>query len=470
MNIRFYLAVFLSGITVLQASARAPLDRPNMIVIMADDLGYNDLGFQGYDHIISPNLDRLAAEGTVFADGHVPASVCSPSRAGFMTGRYQQRFGHEANVPSGTQGMDATEVTIGEALQAAGYKTALYGKWHLGSTDAQSPNQRGFDHFWGMRGGGHNYWYQGRPGRTSNRKSPIYHNDKKEGFEGFLSDRLADRTMEFIDLNTTGEITHPFFIFLSFNAPHAPLNPKPEDLEKCNNDPYAALIYNMDMNIGRVMAHLDKRGLRENTLVWFLSDNGGVVEEASNKPLKGLKGTKFEGGHRVPFIMNWPGVVPAGQTYDGLTSALDIFATAHQLAGAPNVLKRPLDGVNLMPHVTKKNKAEPHQTLFWRRLGVACVREGDWKLIRVEGKGIGLYNVKDDLSENNDLAEAMPEKAEQLLAMLSEWEKPMIKPLWGEEERWTSWTADVHALMFDNKPYPRSASKRNRTPADDPEE
>ncbi|MBF0198031.1 MAG: sulfatase-like hydrolase/transferase [Planctomycetes bacterium] len=435
----------------LAAAENAPAEnssKPNVIVIMADDLGYHDLGFQGSDHIISPHLDALAAAGTVFTDAHVAASVCSPSRAGFITGRYQTRFGHEANVPHGEDGMATSEFTLGQAFQSIGYRTCVIGKWHLGNMEYQYPTNRGFDDFWGMREGSRSYWYNEKKNDHEGNPRAFEYNGKPEVFDGFFSDVLADKAIAFIETHKE----KPFFMFLSFNAPHTPLQAKEEDLKRCDGDPYAALIYNMDMNIGRVVETLEKNEIRSKTMIWFLSDNGGVVAKASNYPLKGTKGLKLEGGHRIPFILNWPGKVAEGEKYDGLTSSLDIFPTSFSAAGGDiTKLKNPLDGVNVMPHISGQNGAEPHQKLYWRRLGVAALREGPWKVIRVEGVKAALYNIDKDLGEKKNLAAAMPEKVELMLADIANWEKEMVAPLWGESAKWVKWTHNTHAKLFLNE-------------------
>jgi arylsulfatase A-like enzyme len=440
--------IFIAALALGSLSQLDAQKKPNVIVIMADDLGYNDLGFQGSKHIMSPNLDKLAAGGTIFTDAHVAASVCSPSRAGFITGRYQQRFGHEANCPSPEHGMDVNERTMGQAFQGLGYKTTILGKWHLGDSEDRYPNKRGFDYFWGLREGSRDYWWNPKKSDKPGNPKAIEENGKQVNFEGYLSDRLGDQAIQYIEQNKA----NPFFMFLSFTAPHAPLQAKKEDLKLCNNDPYAALIYNMDQNIGRVIKSLENCKIRENTMIWFLSDNGGVAKQASNKPLKASKGMKFDGGHRVPFILNWPGHVPSGKVYKGLTSSMDIFPTSFVASGGTLFTDRPLDGVDIMPHIIGKTDKAPHKTLFWRRLSAAAVRVGEWKLIRVNKVGSALYNIKDDISESKNLAKEMPEKVEHLEAALKNWEKEMIAPQWGEPEKWNRWNSYNHKRLMENKP------------------
>jgi arylsulfatase A-like enzyme len=454
------ILLFLALASCLQGAkekASSPTSKPNVIVIMADDLGYHDLGFQGSDTIETPHIDTLAASGVVFTDAHVSASVCGPSRAGFITGRYQTRFGYEANPlqhdrtkPTGL-GVDLAERTMGEAFKSLGYTTSIIGKWHLGDTEAHYPNNRGFDHFWGIRGGSRHYWYNPEECDVPGSPRAIEHNGTQIKIDGFLTDLMADQAIEFVETNKD----KPFFIFLSFTAPHTPLQAKQEDLDKYDGNAYAALVDNMDQNVGRLLKTLEHHKLRENTMIWFLSDNGGVVEAASNQPLKGTKGMKFDGGHRVPFVLNWPAKLKPG-TYDKLTSALDIFATSYAAAGGEPFTDRPLDGVNLLPHVSGDRSDAPHDQLYWRRLGVAAIRDGDWKLIRATkmGGGHALYNIAEDIAEQNNLAKKMPEKAKELLDKLSAWEEPMLQPLWGETKGWETWQDVTHLNLFENKPIP----------------
>ncbi|NQX91988.1 MAG: sulfatase-like hydrolase/transferase, partial [Flavobacteriales bacterium] len=237
----------------------------------------------------------------------------------FITSRYQQRFGHEANVPPPGLGMALDEFTAGQAFKSVGYNTYLIGKWHLGDTEDQYPTNRGFDDFYGLREGSRNYFYNpehkhDEPGNAHN----IEHNGKQIAFKGFLTDRMTDQAIRMAESSRNV----PFFMFLSYTAPHAPLQAKPEDLEKANGNPYVALVQNMDKNIGRLLNHLEQIGKRDNTIIWFLSDNGGTVNQACNIPLNGKKGIKFEGGQRIPFILNYPAEVQGGRVFEGTVSSM----------------------------------------------------------------------------------------------------------------------------------------------------
>ena len=424
--------------------------QPNIILILADDAGYADFGFMGSD-IPTPNLDRLAKSGVVFTDAHITATVCSPSRAGLITGRYQQRFGHEANIPPPDQGMDPSESTLGDVLKLAGYTTGIIGKWHLGSADQFHPNNRGFDQFWGFLGGSRSYFFNESNDDREAQEREVLHNRTHVNFKGYLTDEFSDQSVKFIVKNQDD----PFFLFLSYNAVHTPMHALATDLEKFKNHPrtkLAAMTWSMDQGVGRVLDKLEELDLTHNTLVFFLSDNGGASNnKSSNLPLKGFKGNKFEGGHRTPFILSWPGKVPSGMTYDKLTSSMDIFATSIAAAGLEKTPGKPINGVNLIPFVTGLNDSEPHQTLFWRKEKMAAVRDGNLKLIRLDDYGYRLYNLEDDQGEVNDLAQSEPELLKKLIFTLESWETELVSPLWAESDPWQLVTFEIHKALMENR-------------------
>ncbi len=423
---------------------------PNIILILADDAGYADFGFMGSD-MATPNIDRLAKSGVVFTDAHITATVCSPSRAGLITGRYQQRFGHEANIPPPDLGMDPSEKTIGDALKLAGYTTGIIGKWHLGTSDQFHPNNRGFDEFWGFLGGSRSYFFNENKEDREGQDKEILHNHTHVDFNGYLTDEFSKQSIKFIEENRD----RPFFLFLSYNAVHTPMHAKEADLEKFKEYPrakLAAMTWAMDQGVGMVLDKLEKEKLKENTLVFFLSDNGGASNnQSSNLPLKGFKGNKFEGGHRTSFILSWPARVKGEQKYDGLTSSLDIFATSIAAAGLGNTPGKPLDGVNLIPHITGNEPTEPHRNLYWRKEKMAAVRDGDYKLIRLDGYGYRLYNLQDDLGETNDLSESQPGLMNELKASLESWESGLMTPLWAESDPWQRVTFEIHKALMENR-------------------
>lgn len=448
--IAYAFVLFAIGFPVFAA------EKPNIIVILADDLGYRDLGFQGSNDIKTPHLDQLAAGGTVFTDAHTSASVCSPSRAGFITGRYQQRFGHEANVPPPGKGMETGEFTMGQAFQSLGYSTFLVGKWHLGNAEAFYPTKRGFDEFWGLREGSRRYWFDPKKSDKPGNPHAIEHNGEQVEFEGFLTDRFTDEAIRMI-----GSTEAPFFLFLSYTAPHGPLEAEEDDLARAaDRDPYSALVQNMDDNVGRLVEFLEAEDLRENTLIWFFSDNGGVASSASNFPLNGKKGIKFEGGQRVPFVMNWPGHVPSGKTFNGLTSAMDIFPTSFKLAGG-EATPKPFDGVDLMPYVSGEKEGSPHRQLFWKKLEGAAMRDGNWKLINTEGLPVMLYNLNDDLCEYENLAGSRPDRVREMLAAYDSWNEGTVPARWGEAEIYVKIRRDEYIRFRDSgEPVPLSQPKK----------
>ena len=440
------VAGLLSGLSC--AAAQNP---PNILVILLDDAGYNDFGFMGSKEIRTPNIDKLAASGVICSDAHISGTSCSPSRAGIMTGRYQQRFGHEENVPPRGKGMDPAEKTLGDAFQSIGYKTIYIGKWHLGSTEEFYPTNRGWDEFYGLREGHRSYFPDPKEKRDSHKA--IEHNGEYVEWEGYVTDLFTDAAIDYLD-DLKGK---PFFMFLSYTAPHTPMQAKEEDLRRFKDHPrqkLAAMLWSADEGIGRVLDRLDKLKLRDNTLVFFLSDNGGPTSNSSNNwPLKGNKGDKFEGGQRTPFIVSWPARLPAGKTYDGLISALDIFATSATAAGASLELGKPLDGVDLIPYLLGEQKGEPHDVLFWHRSVEDAVRMGDYKLIGHEEHGWRLYNLAEDIGETRDLSKRESKRMNIMMDTLDSWKKELADPMWEGDAQWRKVKAEIYrAWMNNDKP------------------
>lgn len=442
----FIAALFGSAATSQAAK------KPNVLLILADDLGYQDLGFQGSPDILSPNLDRLAANGIRFTDGHVTASVCSPSRAGLITGRYQQRFGHESNSPPSPHGMDLDEVTLAQKMKQAGYRTSIIGKWHLGHLESQYPTARGFDHFYGLREGSRSYFYDPKKNDKSGSHKGIEENGQQVAFEGYLTDVLGDKAIDFIQ----AESAQPFFLYLSFTAPHGPMHGTEEDIARFSHIKdekrriYAAMIWAMDRAIGKVIAALDAQGATDNTLIWFLSDNGGPQNNgSSNLPLAGHKGIKFEGGIRVPFILHWKDRFPKGDVFAPMVSALDILPTSVAAASGDLKSERPLDGVDLLPYLDKVKQGAPHDTLYWHKLWFSAMREGPWKLIYVQDYGYALYNLSDDLGERNNLARIHPERVERMKEHLNSWKSELMDPPWREAEKYFGLHTENHVKIIE---------------------
>lgn len=424
-------------------------NKPNIIVLLCDDAGYADFGFAGSKDLKTPNIDQLAANGIVFTDAHVSASVCGPSRAGIITGRYQQRFGFECN-PADKDGLDLNQQTLADAMRSVGYTTAAFGKWHLGSEPGYKPNDRGFDYFWGFLSGGRSYFPNTSMDQPDHSHS-IRENDSFVTFEGYLTDKLGEKAIDFIELNKD----KPFFMYWAPNAVHTPMEYTQKDLALFKDHPrkeLAAMTWALDRAIGSITQTLKKENLIDNTLIFFLSDNGGAHNnQSTNLPLKGFKGNKYEGGIRVPFVMSWPAQIKP-QQYDGLTSSMDIFATCIDAAGiSKESLLNPIDGVSLIPFVNHTQDGEPHKHLFWRKDKMAAVREENHKLIRVDQLGYRLYQLKTDTGETNNLVEQEDSIFYQLKNELHSWESDMISPLWTERAEWDTITWLIHEDLFMNK-------------------
>src|SRR5688500_2379028 len=372
--------------SVGQPAAEAQATRPNIVVIVADDMGYADVGFHGSRDIPTPNMDALAMGGIRFTNAYVSGPYCSPTRAGLMTGRYPQRFGHEFN-PNGTSesGLPLDQVTMAERLKAVGYRTALFGKWHLGSAPSRHPLERGFDEFFGFLGGEHSYF-----GVMPAAGGPIFDGKEPAAPIEYLTDALAGRAARFIEQQGS----RPFFLYLAFNAVHTPMHATDKYLARFahiadeRRRTYAAMLSAMDDGIGRTVAALRAAGLEENTVVFFFSDNGGptmpttTVNGSSNAPLRGSKRQTWEGGIRVPFIISWKGHLAAGTTDARPIIQLDVLPTALAAAGVEPRLDWKLDGVNLLPFLTGKAVGTPHDALYWRLGGMMAIRKGDWKLVK----------------------------------------------------------------------------------------
>jgi arylsulfatase A-like enzyme len=348
--------------------------------------------------------------------------------------------------------MDVRQRTIGQAFRALGYRTGLVGKWHLGDSEERYPTRRGFDEFIGLREGSRHYWYDAKHDDKPGNPHAIEHNGKPIRFEGYLTDRFGDWASEFV----AKDPGKPFLLYLSFTAPHAPLQAKPEDKEKLGTSSnYLAMIHALDRAVGHVIDTLEATGQLDNTLIWFLSDNGGICKDASNAPLAGRKGTLFEGGQRVPFLVFWKDRVPAGKRYDKMVTSLDIFPTSLLAAGGQLPKDRPLDGVDILPYLEGAKSGAPHKDMYWRRMNIAAAREGSLKLIRVRGAPgnpkieYGLYDLSNDRSENRNLIDQRPDDVRRLRKLLESWESHMMKPLWQEGAYWDKWCADYHWKRFE---------------------
>jgi arylsulfatase A-like enzyme len=442
----FFLALFLLAGWPAQAQRR-PAPKPNILLIVADDLGYADIGVNGCVDAPTPQIDSLAKNGVRFTNGYVSGPYCSPTRAGLMTGRYQQRYGHEFNPgPAGNAdpefGLPLTETTLPQRLKALGYATGMVGKWHLGYEPKFHPLKRGFDEYFGFLGGAHSYVDNGdNINQITRGTEPV-----KE--ISYLTDMFGDEAVAFVERQKD----KPWFLYLPFNADHSPMHAKEQDLAKFANikDPlrqkFAAMHAAMDAQIGRALETLRKHQLEENTLILFVSDNGGPTQAngSRNTPLRGFKAQTWEGGVRVPMLAQWKGRLPAGKVYEQPVIQLDFLPTALAAAGAEIKAEWKLDGVNLLPYLTGKQKGAPHAALYWRFGQQIAIRMGDWKLVKAPGanatqgefrtkattEGAHLYNLTSDIGEQNNLAEKEPAKRAQLAAAWDKWNAELIEPKW----------------------------------------
>ena len=434
------IRILLSIILLLPAflCARGPEDKPNVIIILTDDQGWNDVGFNGGKDIHTPNLDQLAAGGVVFPQGYVSHPYCSPSRAGLLTGRYQQKYGHECNPgyedyeTEEPPGLPLSETLLPELLE--GYATGAIGKWHLGDDPKFLPTERGFDHWYGFSGGGRSFW--SHPGISGKGKIIRGGEVQPEHEVSYLTNDFTENALGFIEKHKKD----PFFLYLAYNAPHAPMQAPFEYLERTSylengaRGVYAAMVVAVDDGVGKIMQTLEEAGIREKTLVIFLSDNGGADNlGASNRPLRGRKGMLFEGGIRVPFCMAWPDGINAGLTYPNPVSALDIFPTV--LAATGNHVQESLspDGVNLLPFLEYPD-VEVHPVLYWRYSGGQgwAVRRGRYKLVSQHMKALSLFDMEKDPLEHLNLAEELPGVVEELRVLYEDWNKGNTVPLWDD--------------------------------------
>ena len=425
--------------------------KPNIIIILADDAGYSDFGFMGSDEIKTPNIDQLALDGVTFNNAYVSASVCSPSRAGLLTGMYQQRFGHECNLDSDVNNsFDPNQITIAEALKTEGYNTGLIGKWHLGDKTQNHPLKNGFDYFWGFISGARNYFYDPNE-KSRNSIRNVVENYSETNFEGYLTDVLGNKAVNFIDKNHQSNT--PFFLFLSFNAPHTPMQAKNEVLEKFKDNPrsvYASMMWSMDEAIGNVIDGLKENNQYDNTIIYFLSDNGAAMSnDASPFPFKGWKGNQYEGGIKTPMIMTWKNKIKSNTQFDGFISALDIFKTSLEASNVNKEFMINADGKNIMNFLNDNNIK--NENLFWRKDKMATVRSGDYKLIRLNDTSTVLYNIKKNYYEDFDLKINESQVHDSLLKLLSSWENTLIDPNWIENKNWNIVTEMIYQDLMGNK-------------------
>ena len=439
--IRFLI---LSILSLLVISCKSSLENaPNIIIIISDDQGYADVGFHGSKEIFTPNIDRIASNGVVFSQGYVSYAVCSPSRAGLITGKYQNRFGYTRNIllapKDSLMGLPLSEQTLPDVLNNVDYKTKAIGKWHLGAHESLVPERRGFDEFFGFLIGGHRYFPEDLTlnDLTEARRqmdgyvTRIYDNGKRIDTKKYLTEELSDNAVKFIEDNSSD----PFFLYLSYNAPHTPLQANAIDLERNNHievekrRTYAAMVSSMDDGIGLILDKLEEKKITDNTIVIFFSDNGGVewYNFSDNGILRGIKGDFYEGGIRVPFTMQWPKRIKPGTIYDKPIIALDVFATVASAASAEKYIRNDIDGVDLLPYITGEKSGLPHKYLYWQNpdKDIDVVRDERYKYIRIKEDEY-IFDLKNDISEETNIIDSSKPIYDRLKSQFKEWEKEMI--------------------------------------------
>jgi arylsulfatase A-like enzyme len=467
------IALILCGCLIVPVLAQ-PARKPNIIVIVADDLGFGDLSIHGSPDLKTPNIDALASSGVRCTNGYVSCPVCAPTRAGIMTGRYQQRFGLEFNPAPGSTagepGLPLSEITLAEALKKQGYATGMVGKWHLGGAPGLRPPERGFTDFFGFLEGAHSFVPPSDPAIVNDPRPmipfqrAIWRNLSPAPEKEYLTDAFTREAVAFVDSHAD----HPFFLYLTYNAVHSPLQGNPKNLDRVagighpRRKLYASMLTSLDDGIGQLMAKLQEKKIDENTLAFFVSDNGGAPQPyntTDNRPFSGKKGELLEGGIHVPYFIRWKGTLPAGSVYEQPVISLDIFPTAVALAGGSLATDRTYDGVNLMPFLTGKDKSSAHETLYWRYGENFALRQGQWKLHKTGSYPAQLYDLATDIGETKDLSQQSPDLVKKLEAALANWNSQLIDPLWGTmppHERNYDWLYDV---LQDPRLLPSSAKK-----------
>ena len=421
--------------------------KPNFILIVADDLGYGDIGCYGHKNNKTPHLDAMAAQGMTFTDFHSNGPMCSPTRAALLTGQYQHRFGRifesalSAKAHADT-GLPLDEVTIPEALKKAGYTTGMFGKWHLGYKPPYMPTQHGFDEFRGLlTGDGDHHSHISRSGTED-----WWHNETIEMEDGYSVDLITKHSIDFIERNRN----RPFFLYVAHLAIHFPWQGPNEQGHRIKGRDYwnlsklgphepgqvgpavREMVEAIDKSVGEIIAALKRLGLDDNTFVFFTSDNGGYLEYAgrfkgeisSNGPLRGQKGDVFEGGHRVPAIARWPGRIKPGTLTHETTMTMDLMPTYLELA-LEKTSGHDMDGSTLTP-VLFERQAMPKRDLFWRKGKEWAVRRGPWKLVGDENGEMMLFHLDDDIAEQKNLAGEQTDLVEELLAAYKQWENMIV--------------------------------------------
>lgn len=420
------------------AAAEEKTNKPNIVLIMADDLGYGDLSCYGSTNCVTPQLDRLASQGMKFTDFHSSGTVCSPTRAGLLTGRYQQRAGIDGVVYANPKknrhhGLQKNEITLAQCLQTAGYRTGMFGKWHLGYQRQYNPTFHGFQQFVGYVSGNVDYfahldgtgvfdwWHDAELNRAE---------------QGYVTHLITDHAVDFI----RQQKNQPFFVYIAHEAVHYPYqgpDDKPMRKEGVGDiksakrkdiaNAYREMNTEMDRGIGKVVSVLKELNLTDNTLIFFLSDNG-ANNKGSNGKLRGFKGNVWEGGHRVPAIACWPGQIPAGSVCEETVISIDLMPTILELAKATVPAGHQLDGVSLVNVITEQQELKP-RLIFWDYVGRSAVRQGPWKLVLNQNHKtpVELFNLQEDLTESNNLATKNQERVQRMQSALTAWKKDVTQ-------------------------------------------
>ena len=447
---RVILALILSGVSCVVAAT--PTQKPNILLVLADDLGYNDVGFNGSKDIITPNLDALAAQGTTFSEAYVAHPFCGPSRAALLTGRYPHKIGSQFNLPirGSFVGVPTSETFIAQVMQDAGYFTGAMGKWHLGDAPQYHPNKRGFEEFYGFLGGGHNYFpaqfekaYNERvkQGVTNifEYLTPLEHNGKEVRETEYITDALSREAVNFVTKAAKND--KPFFLYLAYNAPHVPLEAKQEDMAMFPNikdkkrKTYAGMVYAVDRGVGRIVETLKANNQFDNTLIVFMSDNGGKLGQgASNYPLKEGKGSVYEGGFRTPMLMHWPQQVAAGKQFEHPVLALDLYPTFAALGGASLPENNKLDGKNIWQDLQANQNPHQDELIYVLRhrdgFSDAAVRRNEFKAVKYGKQAWQLFNIEKDISEQHDLSASNSLMLNDMVAEMEKWTWDNVQPLW----------------------------------------
>jgi arylsulfatase A len=429
---RNIITIIIIGILFFSCSKKV-FERPNIILIMADDLGYGDLGCYGSDRIKTPAIDKMAREGLKFTDFHSNGAVCSPTRAALLTGRYQQRSGMEGVVYARGEtrqtGMDIKEITIADYLKKAGYRTGIVGKWHLGYRIDFNPIYQGFDYFRGYVSG--NIDYHSHADNTG--VPDWWFNLEKVEEEGYVTDLITQHAVDFIHENQND----PFFLYVGHEAPHAPFQGRNDKADRFpgvqfpyhgtvtdKQRAFKEMIEVMDEGIGRIFTKLEELNIHEKTLVIFCSDNGGLQGYADNGSLRGFKGSLWEGGHRVPAIAWWPGTIEAGGKTDATVMSMDFFPTFVKLSKSQVEPEATLDGLDIS-ELLLEGWELPERTLFWKYRDQKVARRGNWKLL-AENDTTYLFNLENDISEQINMISIQPGKMNELKQELDTWEKYVL--------------------------------------------